>query len=436
MTVRTIIRFAALVCTCVVAAIAISACGSSDDGDTAATTDSPSTLESTQAANEEFSGEPIVIGTMSSLDSPIGSFPESYAGVKAAALAINEAGGIDGHELKVVTCNGKFEPNQEAACARKMVDEGVIAVAGAFPIANVDGFFAPLEKANIANVAFFGDFGPAYQYENGFPIDFMVGAHYGCLDGELAKTATGGDEARVMIGNSAPEQAAIPSYERAAANLGTEAQFITVPNTATDLSPVVAQAEQKGDGIVAMNVPPTQQVAILTAEAQAGHEWAQCLFDVISPDQRKELGSVLSNAFISGTFPPLGEASKYPLLGEFEAQLQALADSGNQEAEESGDSGVPAWALRAWLGVQVIDQVAESIKGPITRDSFMAAIEKAKVDLGGVVPTLDFAKPIHVSDEYPRVFNPTVVINKWDAESQEVVAAPELAPIDMAEALR
>ena len=52
------------------------------------------------------------------------------AGAKAAAQAINAAGGIDGRPVEIDTCDTNNNPNDAAACARKMVSDGIVALVG------------------------------------------------------------------------------------------------------------------------------------------------------------------------------------------------------------------------------------------------------------------------------------------------------------------
>src|SRR4051794_35363601 len=49
---------------------------------------------------------------------------------RAAIRALNARGGLAGHSVELDYCNDKGDPNLSAACARKMVSDGVIAMAG------------------------------------------------------------------------------------------------------------------------------------------------------------------------------------------------------------------------------------------------------------------------------------------------------------------
>jgi len=380
-------------------------------------------------------GTPIKIGTVATVGMPIGTFPESFAGVKAAAQGINAAGGIDGHPLVVETCNGKFDPNQELACARKLVGDGVVAMIGAMPLANVPGYEATLIKGHVVDLASNGVFPQSYEGPNVYPIDFLPGQAFACADGALAKQTTGTDQVRVIVGDSVGEKSSIPQFQTAAKNLGSQLQEpVLVPQTATDLSPIVQQMANRGKGLVSWFVSPPQTVAFVAAAASAGQDWAFCSADGIARAQRIKLGAALKSFYVGSGLPSLSEGAKYPLVAQFNQQIKALVDSGDQDAKVSMEN-FPSHALRAWLGVQAFKQIVGGIHGPITAPAVYAATAKAHVDLGGTVPPLDFSKPVGTG-AYPRVFNPIVSISRWDPAKQDTVPVPGLKPIDGVKALQ
>lgn len=96
--------------------IAVSGCGSDDEGTTAASGNGETT---------EASGEPIVLGFA------IGEtgFMEPYdvSALTAAELAvedINAEGGVNGRQLEIITEDTKSEPEQGGNAATKLIDEG------------------------------------------------------------------------------------------------------------------------------------------------------------------------------------------------------------------------------------------------------------------------------------------------------------------------
>jgi ABC-type branched-subunit amino acid transport system substrate-binding protein len=80
-------------------------------------------------------------------------------GMPALALAyarwVNERGGLDGHRLKVLTCNDHNDGIAAARCARRAVKEDVVAVVGSYS-QHADSFFPVLEGAGIPYIGGYG----------------------------------------------------------------------------------------------------------------------------------------------------------------------------------------------------------------------------------------------------------------------------------------
>ena len=65
---------------------------------------------------------PILIGGTVSLTSAAASFPEVKQAQQAAVDSINDAGGINGRQLKLEVCDSKFEVAAELACFRSLTE--------------------------------------------------------------------------------------------------------------------------------------------------------------------------------------------------------------------------------------------------------------------------------------------------------------------------
>lgn len=90
---------------------------------------------------------------------PIGTNATNMPGVPAMAKAFanyaNASGGLDGHKLRVLTCNERNDPSGAATCARRAVDEDVDAVVGSYSQWGQE-FMAPLEAAAIPYLGGYG----------------------------------------------------------------------------------------------------------------------------------------------------------------------------------------------------------------------------------------------------------------------------------------
>ncbi len=99
---------------------------------------------------------------------PIGTNATNQPGMPAMAKAfarwVNANGGIDGHTLRVLTCDEKNETAGAADCARRAVKENAVAVVGSYSQHGRE-FMAPLEAASIP---FLGGYGLTEEEFNSF----------------------------------------------------------------------------------------------------------------------------------------------------------------------------------------------------------------------------------------------------------------------------
>ncbi|MEE1761779.1 ABC transporter substrate-binding protein [Streptomyces sp. SP18BB07] len=105
--------------------------------------------------------------------------PGMPAMAKAYARWINAGGGINGRELKILTCNDHNETVTAAKCARRAADENVVAVVGSYS-QHGRSFLAPLESAGIPYIGGYGvtddEFASALSYPvNGGQAALMAG---------------------------------------------------------------------------------------------------------------------------------------------------------------------------------------------------------------------------------------------------------------------
>lgn len=93
--------------------------------------------------------------------------PGMPAMAKAYARWVNANGGINGHELKILTCNDRNQTVTAAKCARRAADENVVAVVGSYS-QHGRSFLAPLESAGIPYIGGYGvtddEFASALSY--------------------------------------------------------------------------------------------------------------------------------------------------------------------------------------------------------------------------------------------------------------------------------
>ncbi|MEU3047452.1 MULTISPECIES: ABC transporter substrate-binding protein [unclassified Streptomyces] len=100
------------------------------------------------------SRDPVTVMTFAPVDTRATNMPGMPAMARAYARWVESRGGMDGHELRVITCNEQNTPEGAAACARRAVKEGVVAVVGSY--SQYGTFMAPLEAAGIPFIGGYG----------------------------------------------------------------------------------------------------------------------------------------------------------------------------------------------------------------------------------------------------------------------------------------
>jgi ABC-type branched-subunit amino acid transport system substrate-binding protein len=363
------------------AAVALGACGSSDDSSTATSTGA-STGASTQAASNAPKGDPIKLGVIAATGTPTYNLPETIVGVKASVDAVNKAGGIDGHPIDLTYCNDKSDPNTAATCARQMVDNGVVAVVGGGTFAGTDTPI--LAKAGIAQL---GN-NPSTPAALNSPNVFLFSP--GTFPAGFVTAAWAGQQTIPMgiVSADVPQATALTAGQKAlAAQAGNpfKASVLVAP-TAADMGPQVAGVDSV-DGIV-MAIGYEQAAQFIQASKGAGQSLQYLYCCEPSKAMTDALGDQQSNLHYVSPFPPLVADSPNPLIKQYIADVKAYADSSGDDDAKASAAQPQATGMSSWLSVQLLKQLIAdgTIKAP-TREGIMAGLKGAKdIDMQGLIP--------------------------------------------------
>lgn len=393
------------VATTVAFAVVAAACGGDDDEAEPAEPAATEAPAATTAAPAETtappaSGEPIKVMTVTTLNAAGPTYKNIANTAEAYATYINARGGIAGRPLEVTVCDEQFDPAVATTCARQAVEEGMVSVVGSFT------FFAESIVPVIAesNITWFGPCCPITPSEltskHSFPIGnqpmYAVGAVKRAVDDGCANINA------VIIDGA---QIFIPPMENAMKALGKSfGTTVILPPTAQDYSAEVAQATDGADCVVVI-VSETPYITWNTAWTQSGTEARQ-----YGPQGNLNEVSAKGNEastdgdVIAGMYPDI---STEP-WAEYRTALDEAGLTGDG-LDYNSLGGMGTWAAYV-----AFTQIAEGIQGDITADSFFeAASNTSKLDLGGMVPVLDFTKEWTDGLEgYQRLFNRSVVFSQ------------------------
>jgi branched-chain amino acid transport system substrate-binding protein len=270
-------------------------------------------------------------------------YPEDVTGAQAAAKAINASGGIQGHKLVVLSCDGQSvtDPNPTIACAQKEVaNAAVLADVGNY--SGFGGVSLPIfKKANLASIGDAPFSVPQYTLSDSFPLIGIEGqgtaillADQGVKKPVFATVELAEDQQAGELANTVLEKS------RGEAIGGT----VGVPLTETDITPQVTQASSEGDG-VAMNITPQQTTQFVVAVSQGGLssklKLAMAALNA-TPAEIKSFGSAANGVFVESSLPLV--TSNLSGVKMYRAQMNAVDPSAIKD-EVSLNSWMATWAF-------------------------------------------------------------------------------------------
>lgn len=374
----------------VVAAFALvltAACGDDDDDDDGSTTGGGST-----------SGEPIKIMNWTAVDNPSYNATDTRAGAQARAAAINEAGGIGGRPLELEFCNTNFDPNGEAACARRAIDEGFVAVVGStsfFP-----NTFPLLERAGIPYIGGIGTNPNELTSEVSFPL---AGAIPGWFQGTAALAVQAG--ARNVSIVTSPVGSAELAGEQMAVGLraaGIEpVRKVSAPVGQPDMSAVATEAAEGVDTVL-IGAIPSDALKVVQSLRQSGFTGRITSPTTQFPDDTiAALGDGANGILLTSQVVPVTQTDNEAIAAFIEDMNATAPDE--RKAER---------AIVSWAAVGLFAELVERMDGEITAATVLDAMSKVDdpIDVGVVAPYRTTGEPTVA--EFPRIFNPTVVFTE------------------------
>lgn len=357
------------------------------------------------------SREPVTVMTWAPEGTGATNMPGMPAMAKAFARWVNAAGGIDGHELRVLTCNERNTSSGAADCARLAADKDVTAVVGSYS-QHGNAFMAPLEAAGIP---YLGGYGIAEREFSSFVSYPVNGGQASLLAGNGLQL--GGQCGPVSIvrpdtitGDAMPDL--LNSGLSKGNKDGGKATDIRAAEDATDYTRSAEKARENAataaDGCV---------TAVLGDRTETFFDSYRRLPDTGGGDVRisSVLGSVgqplvdrtggskglFEGAYVTGWYPEAKDPAWQPMREVI--QKHAFGDDSIDPAEP----GVQT----TWIAYTALKSVIESIdQDKISSGTFSHALDKgAKVDTGGLTPTLRWRyEDMLGSPGYPRIVNSEV----------------------------
>jgi ABC-type branched-subunit amino acid transport system substrate-binding protein len=395
----------------VACALVFAACG----GGSSSSSSSEET--STTSSEEKVKGEPIVTWTYTDVNTEGPQYKNIEETERVYQEWINTHGGISGRPLEAHFCDAHGTPTAAAACAREAVAGGAVALVGNFTFTG-DAITPILEKSD---TALFGNCCAIAPSELTSTISFPMGNQPLYSVGLVKKAVDDGCKninGVIIEGAEAFE----PLMENAAKSLKTKInKFVTLPATAQDYSPQVAEATSGGADCLVMIVSETPYIAWMPAFAQSGSEakmyGPQGNFN---ENAVKGFEEVVEGDVNAGMYPDISTEA----WSEYREALDQYEADPNQDYNSLGGMGT-------WAAYEGFKQVVESMSGTVDHSTFLKAAETAKIDLPGMLPPENMAENWGKTggpEGFERLINRCVVYSEFK-EGKLVPASKEFEDV-------
>ncbi|MFJ5225354.1 ABC transporter substrate-binding protein [Streptomyces sp. NPDC088400] len=349
------------------------------------------------------SKDPVTVMTWAPVGSNATNLPGMPAMAKAYARWANASGGINGHDLRVLTCNERNSSAGAADCARRAVKEKAVAVVGSYSQHGRE-FMAPLEAASIPYLGGYGITEEEFNSYLSYPVN--------------------GGQATLLAGNG----------RQLARNCDRTAMVRPDTITGDDFPDLLDSGLAQGRRGPAVDIRAAEDASDYTRTATRAREQARsggCVTAVLGdrtetffdsyrrlPDDGRDIrvSSVLGNigqALVnrtggrSGPFEGAYLTGWYPVASDPAWQpMRKVIDTyafGDNDIDATDPGTQTTWiaytALRAVIGA--IDD------GEITPGKITDTLDRGvKVDTGGLTPTLRWRyEDMPGVPGFPRIVN-------------------------------
>lgn len=386
-------------CAVVAVGLLATACSSSSKSTTASSSGSSSASAGGSAS--AATGTPILVGGMGPATSPIYSLPNAKPTLQAAIDAVNAAGGVNGHPLKLDYCDTTFTSAGELSCARQMVSDKVVAVISPTVLADQSGAESKLfSSAGIVEFATTG----SSPTQNINPNSYLLSAGVGWLTGALKALKDNGATKVALMADANPTGQFVQSlYTPGVSGLGLQNAGAVLGDTTADPTYAATAAKVVATGADGVFVASTPSFALaVKALQQAGYKGKIATASSLTSNAvLTALGSSGNGIFVSNltAFPT---DTSNPSVAKVLAAMKQYAPS----------TPIDTNTIMSYTGIVLFADVAKTATTPdLDAAGFKAAVNNISTPIvTGLVGPWAIKGQTSPVAAYPRILNPTVVI--------------------------
>jgi len=344
----------------------------------------PFNAAAASAPSASASGPVVKVGMITSLTGPLASNPDVKDALLASIAAFNKRGGAGTNHarLQADVCDTRGDANGEVACARQMVDDGVVATLNDLTFNNPAGVVDVLTNAAIPRIGVGGTDISEFQSSFSYPISAgVIAAYLGTAVGFKQDNNT----KSCLIRTDAPTGATFrgfltPMFSAIGIDIICD---VSVATGATDYAPYIAEIQRENPD--AMLISHTDSVttqligamAQLNAKVPMGGNPGSFKLDTLRKYKDITKGTVLSDSF---PYPAQVNVKNFPGLKQYFADMKA-----------SGKTSLSAAKLKTpdfgpWIATLAFVNVTKGLDS-FTPATVVQALRSAKdVDLLGLTP--------------------------------------------------
>jgi ABC-type branched-subunit amino acid transport system substrate-binding protein len=367
-------------------------------------------------------GPVVKVGMIAPITSPTAANPDQGEAFKAAVAGFNKRGGLgtSGAKMQAVVCDTKGDANGEVDCARRMVDEGVVATVNDLAYNNPSGVQVVLAQAGIPRIGI-GSTGTESDTTLNFPLSTgLVGAYQGDAVGFKNRGKTKVVLVRTDAATGGGFKAFIsPPFKAAGVDVVGD---VAIATGSTDYAPYVAEIQRSDPDAVLLAIGDTAAAQLIAAMQQlnykvllGGHPGTFTL-ETLRKFKDNTKGTLLAESF---PYPSQNNVKTFPGLKQFFADMKASGKSILDPNKLRPTSFYP------WVSTLAFVNVLANT-GTVTKESVIAALKTGKdVDLEGLAAPWTPSAPGF--SFFGAVSNHFVYISHFDGKN--VVTDPK--PIDV-----
>ncbi|KAA6214502.1 hypothetical protein CP973_36040 [Streptomyces albofaciens JCM 4342] len=366
--------------------------------------------------------EPITVMTWAPVDTKATNMPGMPAMAQAYARWVNAQGGLDGHHLKVLTCNDRNDSVGAARCAQRAVDAKAVAVVGSYSQFG-RSFISPLE---IHGIPYIGGYGVSDE-EFASPLSYPVNGGSASLLAGNGRQLASVCERAALVRPDTLQGDQMPALLNTGLTDGSRraAQDVRAPEDGTDYDDAARRA------LEAVGAPPDGTGNGTGGAKGAGGcvtaalgERTDTFFDSfrrLQPaDSKVRIASVLGSAGqalvdrTGGRSGPLEGAyltGWYPVASDprWNPMRKVINDHAfGDNRIDPADPGVQTTWIAYTVLRSVIEELGEQGVDEITAQAVQQTLDRGDraVDTGGLTPKLRWrSSDMLAVPDFPRIVN-------------------------------